>query len=55
MAFAKMILRFPDGSSAELVAGTRADGPDALDECVRRVAVLHRVWASEDDDTDGAQ
>ena len=46
MAYAKIVLA--DG--AVLQVGTKADGPDALDECVRRVKDLWREAVGEDAD-----
>jgi hypothetical protein len=47
VAVAKIIHRFSDGTSTELVVSIKADGPDALDECVRRVSDLWRLAMTE--------
>jgi hypothetical protein len=52
MAHAKIVHHYPDGSFTEMVAATKADGPDALDECVRRVAVLWHIACQPDDEDD---
>lgn len=43
MAYARVTHQWPDGEAATVMeAGTDANGPDALDECVRRVLDLWR-------------
>ena len=42
MASARIVNRYPDGSSTEMAVTIKADGPDALDEAVRRVIDLWR-------------
>lgn len=52
MAKAKIIHQWTDGSATLMQVDTLADGPDSLDECVRRVSVLWHVCIGEPDDED---
>lgn len=54
MAHAKIIQQWADGSATVMQVGTRADGPDALDECVRRVSELWHVTIGDDEDAGGS-
>ena len=54
MAYAKITHQWPDESATVMEVGVDANGPDALDECVRRVTDLWQVCtdngtAAEDD------
>jgi hypothetical protein len=47
MARAKIIQQWADGSATLLMVSTTADGPDALDECVTRIAALWHVCLAD--------
>ena len=47
MARAKIIQQWADGSATLMSVSTTADGPDALDECVARIAALWRVCLAD--------
>jgi hypothetical protein len=42
MAYARIVNTYADTSSVRMEIGIEANGPDALDECVRRVKDLWR-------------
>jgi len=50
VAYAKITHQWPDESATVMEVGTAADGPDALDECVRRVSTLWHVCIGSDED-----
>jgi len=47
MATARIVNHYADGSATEMAVSIKADGPDALDECVRRVRDLWRECVAE--------
>lgn len=42
IAYARIVHQYPDKTTTDMYCGTNADGPDSLDECVRRVKDLWR-------------
>lgn len=48
MAHAAITHTFADGSATRMTVGIKADGPDALDECVRRVRDLWRECMTDE-------
>jgi hypothetical protein len=48
VAYAQIEHRWTDGQTTLMQVGTQADGPDALDECVRRVTDLWHECVEDD-------
>jgi hypothetical protein len=52
MAYARITQQWADESATTMEVGIDANGPDALDECARRVAVLWALCVGEDAEAD---